>query len=227
MGPVSSTRLRGGVCVSYSPELAATLSGASIRQLAYWRTSRSAEPLLAPEAYAPRARVAYSFQDVVALRTFVYLRSQSVSLQRVRKAVKGLRERGGVEHLSRYQLIAVGGDVVWRLSDGEAVALTGQPGQQLIADMVDILAGFRTQSNAVVPLFEPASGVSVDPDVRGGYPVVTGTRVPYDLVASLLADGVAPKDIAAFYPSVGAVEAQGARTLAQLVDAVRGRAKAA
>lgn len=215
--------------MSYTPELAATLSGASVRQLAYWRSSRSSEqPLLAPAAYKPRARVAYSFQDVVALRTFVYLRSKAVSLQRVRKAVRQLRQRGEMEHLATYQLVAVGGDVVWRKSDEEAIDLTGQPGQQLIAEMVDILAAFIVGKNAqVVALYEPAPGVSVDPEVRGGYPVVAGTRVPFDLIASLVADGVAPAGIAAFYPSVNAKGAEGARSLADLVDVVRGAHKAA
>jgi uncharacterized protein (DUF433 family) len=215
--------------MSYKPELAATLSGASVRQLAYWRSRRFSEPLLAPEACTSRARVAYSFQDVVALRSFMYLRSKAVSLQRVRKAVRELRERGEMEHLSAYQLVAVGGgDVVWRKSDGEAIDLTGRPGQRLIAEMVDILAAFTVGDDArVVALFEPARGVSVDPEVRGGYPVIAGTRVPFDLVASLVADGVDPVDIAAFYPSVNAEGAEGARSLADLVGAVRGTHQAA
>jgi len=49
--------------------------------------------------------VSYSFRDVVALRTFVYLRSREVPLQRVRKAVRSLRDMGATEHLSSYQLV--------------------------------------------------------------------------------------------------------------------------
>ncbi|MGQ0779471.1 MAG: MerR family transcriptional regulator, partial [Pseudonocardiales bacterium] len=81
--------------VSYQPVVAAALSGATLRQLSYWRSSRSTEaPLLAPELHKPRSRVSYSFRDVVALRTFVYLRSRKVPLQRVRKAVRSLRDMG-------------------------------------------------------------------------------------------------------------------------------------
>ena len=144
------------------------------------------------------------------------------------KAVKSLRSLGETEHLSRYRLVAVGKDVVWRVSDEEAVALTGAPGQLVIAEMVDILAAFTNMwGRNVVPLCEPTPGVRVDPDIRGGYPVVAGTRVPYDLVASLLDDGVAPDDVSAFYPSVGSDGARGVVAFARYVDEYREHPKAA
>jgi uncharacterized protein (DUF433 family)/DNA-binding transcriptional MerR regulator len=206
--------------MSYPPEVAAALSGATLRQLSYWRSSRSDEgPLLKPEFHKPRARVSYSFQDVLVLRTFVYLRAHDVSLQRVRKAVKALRKLGATEHLAAYQLVALGGDVVWTVSDEDAIALTGRPGQHLIAQMVEILSAFTDrQGREVVPLLQPEPGIRVDPEVRGGYPVVEGTRVPYDLVAGLLADGMDVSDVAAFYPSVSAEAAKGALAFAEYVS---------
>lgn len=186
--------------VSYPSVIAAALSGASVRQLAYWRAAKTAEPLLAP-AYRTPAKVAYSFQDVVALRTFVYLRSREVPLQRVRKAVDKLRELGQRDHLAAYRLVAVGKDVVWVTGD-EAVELTGRPGQELIADMVDILEAFPTARGEVLPLYRPKPGVSVDPEVRGGYPVIAGTRVPYNLVSSLIEDGMSAEAVTSIYPSV-------------------------
>src|SRR5664280_3767450 len=157
--------------MAFPPEVAAALSGASVRQLSYCRLAKSDEPLLAPEFHESRSRVSYSFRDVVALRAFVFLRSRRVSLRRVRKAVKSLRSLGETEHLSRYRLVAVGKDVVWRVSDEEAGALTGAPGQLVIAEMVDILAAFTNMwGRNVVPLCEPTPGVRVDPDIRGGVP---------------------------------------------------------
>jgi len=50
---------------------------------------------------------------------------------------------GETEHLSAYRLVAVGREVVWKVSDELAVDLTRRPGHQVIAEMVDILAGFR------------------------------------------------------------------------------------
>ena len=203
--------------MSYPSVIAAALSGATLRQLSYWRSSRSSEPLLAPQK-ASNGRTLYSFEDVVALRTFVYLRAKNVSLQRVRKAVENLRKMGELDHLSTYSLVAIGKDVVWRVSDTEAVDLTGSPGQGLIAQMVDIIAGFTgPRDREVVPLIYPKPGVKVDKEVRGGYPVIEGTRIPFNLVASLVEDGVSPEDISNFYPAVDGSAARGATEFSSYV----------
>jgi uncharacterized protein (DUF433 family) len=134
---------------------------------------------------------------------------------------------GAAEHLSSYQLVAIGRDVVWKVSDDVAVDLTSRPGQQMIAQTVDILAAFRgPHDREVVPLYLPKPGVAVDPEVRGGYPVIAGTRVPYDLVASLLEDGVTAEEVAGFYPAVTAQAARGALAFARYVDGYRERAGA-
>jgi len=204
--------------MSYTPDIAAALSGASLRQLSYWR--RGPRALVRPEQAKARGRVFYSYQDVVALRTTIYLRGRNVPLQRIRKAVQALRAMGETGHLSAYRLVAIGKDVVWRESSEDAVALTGQPGQKVIAEMVDILAAFRDRDdNEIAPLNRPAPGLNVDREVRAGYPVIEGTRVPYDLVASLLADGVDPARIREIYPSVSADAAAGALVFARRVGA--------
>ncbi|MGH3981872.1 MAG: DUF433 domain-containing protein [Pseudonocardiaceae bacterium] len=129
---------------------------------------------------------------------------------------------GAAEHLSSYQLLAVGRNVVWKISDEIAVDLTRRPGQQVIAQMVDILAAFRgPRDREVVPLYRPAPGVAVDPEVRGGYLVIAGTRVSYDVVASLLEDGVTAEEVAGFYPGVSALAARGAFEFARYVDGYR------
>lgn len=130
---------------------------------------------------------------------------------------------GETDHLATYTLVAIGREVVWKASDGLAVDLSWQPGQEIIAGMVDILAAFRVaRGREVVPLLRPKPGLAIDRGVRGGYPVVEGTRVPYDLVASLLADGLRPADIASYYPSVRPEAAQGALDFARYVDQYRG-----
>lgn len=205
--------------MSFTPVLAAALSGASTRQLSYWRSARTPEPLLAPEHYAPRTRVSYSYRDVLALRTFVYLRSQDVSLQRIRKAVASLRMLGEDAHLAAYRLVAMGHDVVWRRSSDDGVDLTHSPGQRVLPHLIDVFAPFENQrQQTVVDLRRPRPRISVDPDVRGGFPVISGTRVPYDLVASLVDDGLDASAIAEIYPSVPVDAAQDAVDFSRYVD---------
>ena len=67
----------------------------------------------------------------------------------------------------------------------------------------------------VVSLYRPTPGVAVDPQIRGGYPVIAGTRGPYDMVASLLEDGVTAEEVARFYPAVSATAARGALAFAR------------
>jgi uncharacterized protein (DUF433 family) len=130
---------------------------------------------------------------------------------------------GEMQHLAAYQLVAVGRDVVWQATEHTAVDLTRQPGQQVIADMADVLAAFRGSGDRhVVPLLRPTPGLAVDPHVRGGFPVIEGTRVPYDLVAALLDDGLDPAEVRRFYPSVEPVAARGALEFARYVDRFRG-----
>jgi uncharacterized protein (DUF433 family) len=199
--------------MAYRPQLAAALSGASVRQLAYWRrTAGSNGPVLAPEVSS--RPVLYSYRDVVALRTCIYLRHEQVSLQRIRRALGTLRTIGQVEHLSRYRLVAQGKSVIL-VTDDSAVDMVDQPGHQVTVVMSDVLGPFtRGDGLSVADLLHPRRSIAVDPDVRGGHPVISGTRVPFELVASLVRDGVSYSDIADYYPAVDADAAQDAADFA-------------
>jgi len=59
------------------------------------------------------------------------------------------------------------------------------------------------------------------PGKRGGEPCITGTRVPAAMVASLVRDGVEPRDIKRFYPSV---TADAARAAVAYFDKAKGAA---
>ena len=193
--------------MGYSAAMAAAMSGTSVRLLAYWRSSVRGGPLLHPE-YAHDHRVLYSFRDVVALRTVAYLREE-VSLQRIRRAVETLRDLGSRDHLSRYRLIADGGSVVW-VTDVQAaeepaggVDLVLQPGQEVLVQLKDVLSPFTNATGIDVPDFtRPRPRLLVDADILAGYPVVTGTRVPFDLVAGLVAGGIPVDRVRDYYPGV-------------------------
>jgi uncharacterized protein (DUF433 family) len=205
------------VLVSYAPKLAAALSGATIRQLAYWRKpGPDGRPVLTPEYSASRP-IDYSFRDVIALRTCVRLR-QEASLQKIRRALDALRgDLGLLEHLSSYQLVADGSTIY--LADSEhAVDLVRQKGNLVIHQFVEVLQPFYVQGRQIPALLEPREHVQVDPAVRGGEPVISGTRIPYDEVAALMRDGVAAEDIGEFFPLVSAAAARDAYDFASYVD---------
>jgi uncharacterized protein (DUF433 family) len=202
--------------------MAAALSGATLHQLAYWRTSRQGkDPVLVPEVSNARP-ILYSFRDVVALRTFAFLR-HSRSLHKIRKAIGTLRSIGELEHVSTYTLVAdeTGSIVLVQPETGTAVDLVKKPGQQVIAQMSDVLRPFFSRGVHVPDLAAPRPSLIVDPAVKGGHPVVRGTRVPFELVAELVAGGIPPEKVSEYYPSVSEEAARDALDFAAYVDSIR------
>jgi uncharacterized protein (DUF433 family)/DNA-binding transcriptional MerR regulator len=212
----------------------AALSGATVHQLHYWRTKRGGRgPLLVPE-YREGRTYLYSYRDVVALRMFVYLRERT-SLQKIRRAVEELDNLSDQKHLSSYRLVATGNSIIWiepksahmepksdYVEPQQYIDVLRQPGQRVIsAVMKQILGSFTTEERKVLPFPRPLPRIQSDPDILGGFPVVKGTRVPYDLVASLVRDGVSASEVRSFYPSVNAAGALDADRFALYVDQYR------
>ncbi|TLP53513.1 DUF433 domain-containing protein [Microbispora triticiradicis] len=203
--------------MSYSPKLAAALSGATLRQLAHWRKAGSPRgALLVPEISAVRP-VLYSFRDVMALRTCVKLRNDA-SLQKIRRALDTLRDDlGERDHLSAYRLVADGSSI-YLAEPAQAVDLVCRKKNIVIHEMVDVLQPFYRDGRHIPDLLRPRDHMTVDPAVRGGIPVIEGTRVPYDEVAALLRDGVPADRVPDYYPSVTATAALEAADFANYVD---------
>jgi uncharacterized protein (DUF433 family)/DNA-binding transcriptional MerR regulator len=220
----ASVRPGGGeVLVAYEPRVAGALSGVTQGQLNYWRK----EKLFIPE-YSDIRPVAYSFRDLVALRTFAMLRGKR-SLQGIRRALKQMAELGETDHLSQYRLELQGrrGIVLVRADGSEGIELVEKPGNLVaVIQLGDLVKSFPLDDIEVPNLIRPRENISVKLGVLGGHPVVAGTRVPYELVASLVRDGVEPGQVAEYYPSVSADAARDAVDFAKYVErAARRRVK--
>lgn len=200
--------------MAYDVRITSALSGVTVGQLSYWRRTGAYKP---ETSHRPAL---YSFRDLIALRTFAKLRGAR-SLQATRKALKKLHEIGASDHLSMYKLVLQGRKGIVLVSpDGrEGVELVEKPGQLVaVLQLGDVLRPFPLDDIEVPSLFQPRERISVDPAVRGGHPVVKGTRVPFEAVAGLVRDGVALDDVSEFYPSVTADGARDAVDFADYVD---------
>ncbi len=191
--------------MAFPVPIASYLSGATPRQLGYWRRPTASAPaLLEPAAYRS-GRYLYSWADVVALRAIVYLR-QEKSLPRIRRAVGTLRELEATEweHLSKYRLARTAETIIVETPRGEILDLERAPGTVLERILMrDVLGVFESRDGREVPALErPRPFLTVDARVLGGYPVVAGSRVPFDSVASLADEGAAGAEIIELYPSV-------------------------
>jgi uncharacterized protein (DUF433 family) len=204
--------------VAYPTNMTAALTGATVSQLQRWR-SRQSGFLLVPELQsAPRAL--YSFCDILALRTCVRLR-EFAALQKIRSAVGNHRELGDRSHLASYTIVADSAGDVQLLTSAEAINLSKPTEQKWLfaLEMARVVEPFASRPGVLVPdLFRLRPRVVLDPEVQGGFPVITGTRVPYDLVAGLVADGIPAEEIAEYYPTVSAEDAHDALDFARYVD---------
>ncbi|MFJ4208803.1 DUF433 domain-containing protein [Paenarthrobacter sp. NPDC089675] len=186
--------------MAFPSELASVLSGASMSQLIHWRATPA---LLVPEV-ASRPRALYSFRDIVALRTFVRLRSE-LPLQRIRTALSTLQNYDLTDHPSSYKLITERKTIFLVDEDGsDAVDLVERRGQTLLLSMAHVFAPFTNmQGQDVVDFRQPRANIEVRERRMGGWPTIAGTRVRYDTVALLLEDGsVSAEDAHFFYPQV-------------------------
>ena len=93
----------------------------------------------------------------------------------------------------------------------------GQSGIRVV--MEQIFGEFTTESGRKVPdLRTPAPGLAIDREIRGGYPVLKGTRLPFDAVSSLARDGLTDAEIIGIYPTATREGILGARRFAEMIE---------
>ena len=98
--------------------------GVSRRQLQYW----SETDLVRPSQRTRGGHARYAFEDLVALRAAKRLIDAGVSLQRIRRSIRALRETLPTVRRPLTEIVLVAtGDVVLAFKDGTAFeAITGQ-----------------------------------------------------------------------------------------------------
>ena len=100
---------------------ASRLTGCTVHQLRYWDQIGLVRPAVQSTGGRPGVRRLYSFRDLVALKVVKALLEGGMSLQKVRRAYKYLRDKAGLEeHLAGIKLITDGQSIFKIVkSDGE------------------------------------------------------------------------------------------------------------
>lgn len=202
--------------MSYPIRLASVLTGATIYQLRSW----SSKGILTPEVRGKRPPL-YSYRDLVALRSVVRLRS-ATSLQRIGAAFSNLNLVDLTEHPSKYRFATNGKSIVVDDGEGSVIDLIGQKGQSEVLTFEQIQEAFIDfKGREVVDFRRPSEFVEVEFGRMGGWPTIAGTRVPYDVISSMV-DGVTvtADDIPDYYPSVSAAAARDAVEFSRRVESV-------
>ena len=199
----------------FTVELASFLTGASSRRLRYWKRTG----LLVPEVKKERPPL-WSYRDLVALRTFVRLREDGVSLQKIRRAVAELPEFDYFEHPAAYRFATDGRTVFVEDEDGLALDLVKRKGARTLLTFQEIFAPFDVDGRRVVDFRRPSAHVEVAPSRLAGWPTIENSRIAYDTIALLVEGDVPPERVSHFYPSVSAAQAADARDLHRAVLAL-------
>ncbi len=202
--------------MTYTPELAVKLSGATSYQLTKWRRTG----LLVPEVQPKRPPI-YSYRDVVALRAMVFLRAKT-SAQKLRAAWGKLDMVALADHPSDFSFGTDGKVIFVRRPDGVVMDLTHKTGhlvtEYTFEELFEEFNNFRGET--VVNFERPAKSLTVHPRTLGGWPVVAGTRVPFDTIAQLVdEESVFVEDIPEMFPRVSIAAARDAIAFSRALEA--------
>lgn len=188
---------RGGY---FTAAEASRIARVPLSTLNYWARTGA----IVPSRRDERPRL-YSFDDLRDLVVAQELRDQRARLPEIRSVLEFVRSNS--DRLAHAELQLVGSRIVYRnraMGIDPVEPATG--GQRVLTVPMAKLFGDSADAQAL----NPAERIVISPDIRGGTPVLEGTRVPAQLVAELVADGVAPGEILAIYPVLVAADVDAA-----------------
>lgn len=181
----------------YSLPEAARIAKVPRSTVDYWARTR----LIVPSQREKRPRL-YSFIDLRDLVVAGQLRGQGAKVRDLRVALDYVRSVDQIDRLAQMNFHVFEGQLVYEPVSGvEAPHKKGQ--RVLTVNMAEVYRILGMESPEVLQM-RPANRVLIDPSVRGGTPVVEGTRIPTRLIADLVTDDISREEILKMYPSLTA-----------------------
>jgi uncharacterized protein (DUF433 family) len=203
--------------VVFSRPRAAKLSGLTQRQLDYWRSTGFVVPQVDRRLSAARPVVHYSYTDMLALLVVAELRKRKVSLQRIRRVVADLHQRGYADPLTQvvFGTAEQSSDkleVFFKLADGTWEG-DRSPGQMVFHEVLD-LDTIRTRvRRAAVRDEDTVGAIESRRGTMGNKPLIAGTRIPVATVREYLKHGVSTAEIIEAFPSLRPTDVDTVRAL--------------
>lgn len=168
--------------------------------------------LVVPTQRKTRPRL-YSFADLRDLVAADHLRKQGAGVRDQRAALEYIREVGDADRLAQANLVVYEGQLVY-VHEGEDRPVAPHRKGQYFLSMREVFATLGSRGDSVTVL-RPAKRIAIDPEVRGGTPVIEGTRIPAELIAEMVADGASDDEIRRAYPALSVSDIRAAQRWAQ------------
>lgn len=178
----------------YSAAEAARLAKVPKSTLSYWART----DLIVPSRHKQRPRL-YTFEDLRDLVVANTLRGQGARTRDIRTAIAYVQSVDDVQRLAQANFGVFDGQLVYLDEDGNPVA-PHKGGQRFFRVKMGEVFGTLGVDDPQHPVMRPAKRISVNPEVRGGTPVIEGTRIPTKLIAELVDEGAVEDEVAALYP---------------------------
>ena len=208
--PAVSARVRAALEGCYEGPRAASLSGVPVSTVYLWARSGIVEPSVSPT----RIKL-WSYADLMALRIVYWLRHPKKGsglevaaspMARVRDALAELEERQldiwddrGDCPDSPLRVDSSGR--IWVMDNNEVAA---SDGQQALPGTLDLLGPFAFGDQQGPDLLRPRPTLRIIPGRMSGEPHLAGSRITTQVAAALYESIPNVKQIASWYPGVGA-----------------------
>lgn len=149
----------------------------------------------------PGREILLGFEDLVSMRVVAALRATGVTFPKIRKAESWLREITNHDRpFATEQLWTETNDVFLEFNDHlVAASKAGQLGMDFLRDHLIPVHGLTFNENNIASLWEPRSGILMDPEIQFGQACVKGTRVPTKAIWGMFSAGDPVEDIAEAY----------------------------
>lgn len=186
---VVSTEPDFGTGVYSFPSAARLIHGTTPRRVRYWMRSG-----LTPATFGTSrsGSAVLSFHDVVSLEIVRRFLSAGLTLQKVRKLEREMREAmPDIPRPFATERFYTDGATIWHRqhpADDYLVEVVGKyAGKAARAtSWTGVVASFATEvhyEHGLAARWQPSEWVVIDPEIQFGDPVVAGTRLPVDTIA--------------------------------------------
>ncbi len=192
----------------YTAAEASRLSKVPRSTIDYWARTE----LIVPSQRRSRPRL-YSFEDLRDLVVAHKLREQGAGVRDQRAALKYVREVDDISRLAEANFRVHEGQLV-HVHPGDERPVAPHKGGQFFLSMREVFETLGSTDGASISTLHPAPRITIDPEVRGGTPVIDGTRVPAELVAEMAEQGMTDKEIIRQYPMLSSADIKAARNWA-------------